>query len=72
MIRLPAALIEAPDLAEGGEIELHAAGMREATVVRKPRRAELIERLRTFRGRLREDFKFDRDEANDRQRRSHG
>jgi antitoxin MazE len=65
-IRLPAAVIEVLDLKEGDEIELHATGMREATVVRKPSRDELIERLRAFRGRLPDDFKFERDESNDR------
>ena len=33
-------------------------------VARKPGRDELLKRLRTFRGRLPADFKFDRDEAN--------
>jgi antitoxin MazE len=33
-------------------------------VARKAERAELIERLRAFRGRLPADFKFDRDDAN--------
>jgi antitoxin MazE len=65
-IRLPTAVIEALDLKEGDEIELHATGMREATIVRKASRNELLERLRAFRGRLPDDFKFDRDDANDR------
>jgi antitoxin MazE len=37
-VRLPVAVIEVLDLKEGDEIELCAAGMREATVVRKPSR----------------------------------
>jgi antitoxin MazE len=65
-IRLPTAVIEALDLKEGDEIELHATGMREATIVRKASRNELLDRLRAFRGRLPDDFKFDRDDANDR------
>jgi antitoxin MazE len=65
-VRLPTAVIEALDLKEGDEIELHATGMREATIVRTPGRDELIERLRKFRGRLPDDFKFDHDETNDR------
>jgi antitoxin MazE len=36
---------------------------RELEVVRKPRRPELLERLRNFRGRLPADFRFDRNEA---------
>jgi antitoxin MazE len=65
-VRLPAAVIEALDLKEGHEIELHAIGTREAAIVRTPGRDELVERLRKFRGRLPDDFKFDRDETNDR------
>ena len=65
-IRLPATVVEVLDLKEGDEIELHATGMREAAIVRKPNRDDLIERLRSFRGRLPDDFKFDRDETNDR------
>jgi antitoxin MazE len=47
-VRLPAALVE----------------VREFGVSRKPGREELLRRLRTLRGRLPADFKFDRDEAN--------
>jgi antitoxin MazE len=35
----------------------------EFVVSRKPSRLELLDRLRAFRGRLPEDFSFDRDEA---------
>ncbi|MBV8563904.1 MAG: AbrB/MazE/SpoVT family DNA-binding domain-containing protein [Methylobacteriaceae bacterium] len=63
-IRLPAALVEALELKEGDEIEIHIAGARQFGVARKPGRAELLSRLRAFRGRLPPDFKFDRDEAN--------
>jgi antitoxin MazE len=48
---------------EGDEIEINVADTREFGVSRKPRRKELLERLRAFRGRLPADFKFDRDEA---------
>ena len=63
-VRLPAAVVEALELKEGDEIEIQVAGQREFHVARKPGRAELLKRLRAFRGRLPEDFKFDRDEAN--------
>jgi antitoxin MazE len=63
-IRLPAAVVAALKLREGDEIEIHVAGAREFAVARKPGRAELLKRLRAFRGRLPPDFKFDRDEAN--------
>ena len=63
-IRLPAAVVEALELKEGDDIEIRAADGREFAVARKPGRAELLKRLRAFRGRLPADFKFDRDEAN--------
>jgi len=63
-LRLPAAVVEALKLKEGDEIEVHVAGARDFAVSRKPGRAELLKRLRAFRGRLPADFRFDRDEAN--------
>jgi antitoxin MazE len=63
-IRLPATVVAALGLKEGDEIEIHVADIREFAVARKPGRAELLNRLRAFRGRLPADFKFDRDEAN--------
>ncbi len=63
-IRLPAAVVEALQLSPGDEIELHVAGSRELGVARKPGREALLQRLRSFRGRLPADFKFDREEAN--------
>ena len=63
-IRLPVAVVEALKLKEGDEIEVHVADAREFAVARKPGRAELLKRLRAFRGRLPADFKFDREEAN--------
>jgi antitoxin MazE len=62
-IRLPAALVEALELRDGDEIEVHIADAREFAVARKPGREELLKRLQAFRGRLPADFKFDRDEA---------
>ncbi len=63
-VRLPAPVVEALELKEGDEIEVRVADDREFVVSRKPSRAELLKRLRSFRGRLPADFKFDRDEAN--------
>ena len=63
-IRLPAVVVEALGLKEGDEIEIHVADAKQFGVARKPGRAELLSRLRAFRGRLPADFKFDRDEAN--------
>jgi antitoxin MazE len=66
-VRLPAAVVEALELKEGDEIEIHVADARELLVTRKPGREEMLKRLRAFRGRLPADFTFDRDEANARQ-----
>jgi antitoxin MazE len=63
-VRLPAAVVEALGLKAGDEIEIHVADARQFGIVRKPGRADLLKRLRAFRGRLPADFRFDRDEAN--------
>jgi antitoxin MazE len=63
-VRLPAAVVEALELKEGDEIEIHVADARQLAIARKPGREDLLKRLRAFRGRLPADFKFDRDEAN--------
>ncbi len=63
-VRLPAVVVEALELKEGDEIDIHVADARQLGVARKPGREELLRRLRAFRGRLPADFKFDRDEAN--------
>lgn len=63
-VRLPTAVVDAPELKEGDEIEIHLADRRAFEVARKPRPEDLLNRLRAFRGRLPGDWKFDRDEAN--------
>jgi antitoxin MazE len=63
-VRLPAAVVEVLELKEGDDIEIRVADRRAFAVTRKPGRAELLERLRAFRGRLPADFEFDREEAN--------
>ena len=63
-VRLPAAVVEALELKEGDEIEIHVADARHFGIARKAGRAELLQQLRAFRGRLPADFKFDRDQAN--------
>ena len=62
-IRLPAAVVELLKLKAGDEVEIRIADAREFAVARKPGREELLKRLRAFRGRLPDDFTFDRDEA---------
>jgi len=63
-IRLPAAVVEVLELKEGDEIEITVTDRRRFHISRKASRADLLKRLRAFRGRLPDGFKFDRDEAN--------
>ena len=65
-IRLPSAVVEVLELKEGDDIEIRVAGTGTFEVERKPSREEWLQRLRRFRGMLPADFKFDRDEANER------
>lgn len=65
-VRLPAAVVDALELKEGDEVEIHVADPRSFAVARKPGPDALLMRLRTFRGRLPADWHFDRDEANGR------
>jgi antitoxin MazE len=65
-VRLPASLVQALDLKEGEEIDLHLVGARTFEIVKKPSVKELLARLHQFRGRLPADFHFDRLEANER------
>jgi antitoxin MazE len=63
-VRFPAGLVQALDLQEGDEIDLHLVNARSFEVVKKPSVSELLARLHQFRGRLPPDFHFDRLEAN--------
>ncbi len=65
-VRFPATLVQALDLKEGEEIDLHMVGERSFEVVKKPAVRDLLARLHQLRGRLPADFHFDRLEANDR------
>ncbi|WP_046863598.1 AbrB/MazE/SpoVT family DNA-binding domain-containing protein [Microvirga massiliensis] len=65
-VRLPAAVVEALGLKEGDDIEITVTGTRTFEVSKKPAAAEILARLRRYRGRLPAGFKFDRLEANER------
>ena len=62
-VRLPAVVVEALNLKEGDDIEIHVAGDHSFDVKKKTSTRELLSRLRKYRGRLPIDFKFDRLEA---------
>jgi antitoxin MazE len=63
-ICIPAAIVQALELKEGDEIEIGIAGRRSLEVSRKLDRSELLKKLRSFRGRLPANFKFNREESN--------
>jgi antitoxin MazE len=62
-VRFPASLVQALNLKEGEEIELHLLGERSLAVARKDTPEQMLGRLRALRGRLPVDFHFDRQEA---------
>ena len=63
-IRLPASVVEALDLKVGDDVTIDVAGAGHLTLASKPSNADLLARLRKYRGSLPADFKFDRLEAN--------
>lgn len=64
-VRLPAAVAEVLNLKEGDDIEILVAGERTFEVRKKPGTKEILARLRSYRGKLPADFRFDRIEANE-------
>ena len=65
-VRLPADLASSMSLKEGDEVELKADGPAILKVSRKKSANELIDELRIYRGRMPKNFRFDREEANER------
>lgn len=65
-VRLPASVVEALGLREGDDIEIHVDGERSFALNKKPSPQDLLKRLRQYRGRLPDDFHFDRLEAHER------
>jgi len=63
-VRLPAAVVSVLNLREGDDVEIIIDDPRTFALRKKPDVDALFERLRTLRGRLPPDFKFNRDEAN--------
>lgn len=65
-IRLPAVVVEVLGIKEGDEIDIQVAGERKFDVSKERTRDEWLEKLRSHRGLIPADFKFDRDDANER------
>lgn len=63
-VRLPAPVVEALQLKEGDEIEVHVVGDRAFDITRDKSRERALARIRAFRKDLPADWKFDRAEAN--------
>jgi antitoxin MazE len=63
-IRLPGSVVQALELKEGDEVEVHVAGERAFDIARDRGRERALERIRAFRKQLPADWKFDREEAN--------
>ena len=67
-VRLPATLVAALGLKEGDELTIGSGGDGTLKIEKTPDRHELLERVRQLRGKFPADFKFDREEANERRR----
>lgn len=65
-VRLPSAVVEALSLSEGDDIEFQVVSSRGLEVQKTPDTRQLLARLRKFRGRLPDGFRFDRLEAHER------
>jgi antitoxin MazE len=63
-IRLPGAVVQALELKEGDEIEVHVVGERSFDVARDDSRERALARIRGLRKDLPAGWKFDREEAN--------
>ncbi len=66
-IRLPSAVVEALELHEGDNIEIVVDAPRTFAARKTPGTEDLLMRLRQFRGKLPTDFRFSRDEADERE-----
>lgn len=64
-VRLPATVVEALGLKDGDNIEIEVLGEKQFQIQRTLQNAELLARLRRYRGRLPADFRFDRLEVHD-------
>ena len=66
-IRLPSRVVEALQLREGDEVSLRPGSGQHLEVVHEASRSKRIARLRDLlKGRLPADFRFDREQANER------
>ena len=65
-VRLPAAVVKALGLHEGDSLEIRVTGGRAFAISKSPSNKELLARLRKFRGRMPNGFRWDRLQAHER------
>ncbi|EHR00058.1 AbrB/MazE/SpoVT family DNA-binding domain-containing protein [Bradyrhizobium sp. WSM471] len=65
-VRLPKTLVEALNLSPGDELSVVVASKGQIAVAKVDRRAEFLKQAEQFRFPLPDDYRFDRDEANER------
>jgi antitoxin MazE len=65
-VRLPVSVVEVLDIKEGDEVIVRAGEERELVIERDRRRERALEAIRKLQRPLPPDFKFDRNEANER------
>jgi antitoxin MazE len=63
-IRLPVSVVEALQLKEGDDIEIHPGRHKTLAIDRDSRKQRALKRLREFQIDFPPDYKFDREEAN--------
>lgn len=64
-VRIPANVVKLLKLKAGDEVEI-VASHNEFEVIKDDSKAKALETIASFKGRLNKDFKFSRDEANQR------
>lgn len=65
-VRLPASIVKILELKEGDDIEIIVHGERRFELKKKPLPAEVLQKLRKYRGKIPADFKFDREQSHER------
>jgi antitoxin MazE len=65
-VRLPKELVKEMGLKAGDEVEIRPIGKKRLAIEKRDRQAAFLEAMKQFRFELPPDYKFDRDEANER------
>jgi len=65
-VRIPSALVESMGLKDGDEVLIRSVAKGELELSAKPDLETMLARVRKLRGRIPADFRFDREEANER------